>query len=74
MSASSTARKEPAPLPQAKDAARASTALLPPEVGARAAANEDAETDTSDAPNPLWAITVGMGIFVGVTALVIMTS
>jgi hypothetical protein len=76
MSAPATARGESAMLPQAKDAARASTVLLPREVGARAAANEDPEvrTRSDDVPNPLWAITAGMGVFFLIIALVLMTT
>jgi hypothetical protein len=74
MRSQATARKESAMLPQAKDAARASTTLLPREVGARAAANEDPEVGThNDAPNPLWAIAAGMGVFFLIIALVMMT-
>jgi hypothetical protein len=74
MRAPATARNESPMIPQAKDAARAPTALLPREVGARAAANEDPEVETqSDVPNPLWAITAGIGAFFLVIALVMMT-
>jgi hypothetical protein len=75
MSAPATARGESAMPPLTKDAARASTVLLPREVGARAAANEDPEVGTqSDVPNPLWAITAGMGVFFLIIALVLMTT
>ena len=68
----------PAKVPQAATASsKTATARLPsarpPRVGASAAANDDAEAAPEhNELDPLWIIVIGMAVFFGFTALVIM--
>lgn len=69
---SSPAPAPRAPVPHTKAAARVPIAL-PPQAGAPAAANDDAEMDLeqgASSPNPLWVIAIAMAVFFGVAALV----
>lgn len=67
----------PAKVPQAATASsKTATARLPstrpPRVGASAAANDDAEAAPErNEPDPLWIIVIGMAVFFGIAAVLL---
>ena len=55
-----------------KDRDRTPAATRPPRVGARAAANDDADAASEHKePDPLWVIVIGMAVFFGITAVLL---